>query len=133
MRENLKSQNSEWEFQQKQLSAQQKYETVLTVLFGKLLRFSILCSSLRATTHFVFSLSVSANISVWFFNPGGSISEVVICDKNHSTLAYKTLQIKTYPTQTQMQKKKFKQTVLWFCSNIFVCPTRCVKRLSHEW
>jgi hypothetical protein len=84
---------------------QQKYENVLTVLFGKLLRFSILCSSLRATTHFVFSLSVSASISVWFFNPGGSISEVVICDKNHAYKHHKKKLILHKSNKTKTNRK----------------------------
>ena len=51
---------------------------VLTVVLGRLFFFNILCNSLKATTHFVFSLSVSASINVWFLKPGGSSRDVVI-------------------------------------------------------
>lgn len=87
------------------MCVQQKYVNVLTVLLGRLLRFSILCSSLRATTHFVFSLSVSANISVWFFNPGGSISEVVICDKKLIDNVTQTLQENLLYTKEENENK----------------------------
>lgn len=47
-----------------QLYLNELISTFKTAVFGKLFRFSIRCSSLRATTHLVFSDSVSANISV---------------------------------------------------------------------
>lgn len=52
---------------------------IKTVVFGKLLRFMIRCSSESATTHLFFSPSESANINVEFLGPGGSIRDVVIC------------------------------------------------------
>ena len=49
----------------------------ITALLGSLFRFRMRCSSLRATTHLVFSLSVSASIRRWLRSPGGSIIDVL--------------------------------------------------------
>merc|ERR550519_927657 len=48
-----------------------------TVLSGSLFFFNILCSSLSATTHLVFSDSESASMRHWCRIPGGSIRLVV--------------------------------------------------------
>ena len=99
-----------------------------TILDGSWFFFKIRCSSFKATTHLVFSLSVSANIKHWWRTPGGSI-RLVVTRKIHGTsflLAWMTSLSRTVLTSnsgsrmsntwlTATPKKRYRQVRNWFC------------------
>ena len=99
-----------------------------TILDGSWFFFRIRCSSFNATTHLVFSLSVSANIKHWCRTPGGSI-RLVVTRKIHGTsflLAWMTSLSRTVLTSnsgsrmsntwlTATPKRRYRQVRNWFC------------------
>ena len=98
-----------------------------TILDGSWFFFKIRCSSFKATTHLVFSLSISANIKHWWRTPGGSI-RLVVTRKIHGTsflLAWMTSLSRTVLTSnsgsrmsntwlTATPKKRYRQVRNWF-------------------